>query len=314
MTLTAADTQPATTPFDLDNDALYRAWRDRKLAGYPTSLGDLVVEIADPRTISDAEYAALMTRVGKANMAVYVTREGDNPDKAIPHAIAARLGISRLNHNWLADDDGLTSLTVRDEGTRNHYIPYSNRAINWHTDGYYNTLDRQIHSLNLHCVRPAAEGGLNRLMDHEMAYIQLRDENPDYIRALMADDAMTLPARIDEGGKVARPEEPGPVFSVDPLTGDLHMRHTIRKENVIWKQDTASRAAVNRLEAMLEEESPYIYQGLLESGMGLISTNVLHDRSGFEDDAERPRLLYRARYFDRIPGSGVREVYSELFD
>ena len=36
---------------------------------------------------------------------------------------------------------------------------------------------RRIRSMILHCVRPAAEGGVNALMDHEMAYIALRDES-----------------------------------------------------------------------------------------------------------------------------------------
>ena len=44
--------------------------------------------------------------------------------------------------------------------------------------------------------------------------------------------------------------------------------------------------------------------GLIDSGQGLLSNNVLHDRSGFEDDADsaKKRLLYRARYYDRIQG------------
>ncbi|MCP4933031.1 MAG: hypothetical protein GY927_02225, partial [bacterium] len=100
----------------------------------------------------------------------------------------------------------ITSLTVRDEGIRQNFIPYSNRLIKWHTDGYYNTAAEQIQTLNLHCVSPAATGGKNRLMDHEIAYILLRDKNPDYIRSLMAPDAMTIPARIDEGGKIGRHE------------------------------------------------------------------------------------------------------------
>jgi len=37
--------------------------------------------------------------------------------------------------------------------------------------------------------------------------------------------------------------------------------------------------------------------------MGLLCNNVLHDRAGFSDDAGHPRLLYRARYYDRIAGS-----------
>jgi len=38
----------------------------------------------------------------------------------------------------------------------------------------------------------------------------------------------------------------------------------------------------------------------LQPGMGLLCNNVLHDRSGFTDDPARPRLIYRARYHDRI--------------
>jgi hypothetical protein len=34
--------------------------------------------------------------------------------------------------------------------------------------------------------------------------------------------------------------------------------------------------------------------------MGILCNNVLHDRTGFTDDPARPRLLYRARYHDRI--------------
>ena len=50
----------------------------------------------------------------------------------------------------------------------------------------YNTATKQIHALNLHVVQQAATGGENALMDHEIAYILLRDKNPDYIRALWA--------------------------------------------------------------------------------------------------------------------------------
>jgi hypothetical protein len=34
--------------------------------------------------------------------------------------------------------------------------------------------------------------------------------------------------------------------------------------------------------------------------MGVICNNVLHARTAFRDDPSRPRLLYRARYYDRI--------------
>ena len=44
-----------------------------------------------------------------------------------------------------------------------------------------------------------------------MAYILLRDENPDYIRALMQPDAMTIPANVEQGIEI-RPHRPGRCF------------------------------------------------------------------------------------------------------
>jgi hypothetical protein len=300
--------QAAPSPFSLDDDDLYRRWRDQKLKDYPVGLGDLLVEIEDPRTLTDSEHAALLARCRKANMVLYASKTGVDPDPEIPLAMGRRFGLQDLNKNWLADETGLTSLTVRTDGIRQQYIPYTNRAINWHTDGYYNTAAKQIHALNLHVVQQAATGGENALMDHEIAYILLRDKNPDYIRALMGPKVMTIPARIDEGGAEARREEPGPVFSITP-SGDLHMRYTIRVNNVMWADDPLSREALAYLQDLLNSDSPYIYRGRLESGMGLVSNNVLHDRAAFTDDATHKRHYYRARYFDRLAGTGVTDCY-----
>jgi alpha-ketoglutarate-dependent taurine dioxygenase len=299
---------PVRSPFDPDDDTLYPRWRDAKLKDYPTRLGDLVVEINDPRSLTRAEHDALLARCRKANMALYVGKTGADPDPEIPLSLARRFGLQDINKNWLADETGLTSLTVREEGVRQHYIPYTNRAIHWHTDGYYNAADKQIHGLNLHVVQQAATGGENALMDHEMAYLLLRESNPDYIRALMAPDVMTIPERIDESGAVARQVEPGPVFRITPA-GNLHMRYTARAHNVIWTDDPVAREALAFLHNLLEGRSPYVYRGRLESGMGLVSNNVLHDRAAFSDDATHKRHYYRARYFDRLAGTDVAEVY-----
>ena len=78
------------------------------------------------------------------------------------------------------------------------------------------------------------------------------------------------------------------------------MRFTERKHNIIWKDDPIVRAAVNELSALLHSDSPQIYRGTLQTGQGLICNNVLHDRSGFEDDDTHTRLLYRLRYYDRV--------------
>jgi len=302
-------TTVSATPFDLNNDDFYRQWRDIKLTGYPQTLGELVVELNDPRKLTESEHQKLLSLCQKTNMAVYAGKTGDDPDPEIPLLMGRAFKLLELDHNWLADKTGLTSLKVVNDGARQNFIPYSNRAINWHTDGYYNTENKQIHGLNLHCVMPAPDGGENQLMDHEIVYIKLRDENPDYIRALMADDAMIIPPRIGKDGVIARKEEKGPVFSVNPVSGDLHMRYTIRTQNVIWKNDPLTLEALQRLEYWLESDSKYSYQGKLESGMGLVSNNVLHDRSAFEDSDNQKRLIYRARYYARLAGTSVSDVY-----
>jgi len=285
--------------FDLGNAAAYAAWRERKLADHPRRLDDLVVEVADPRRLTFAEKDALLARCGVANMALYASPTGDDPDKDIPRLLGRQLGLANLDANRLADDDGISPLAVAPAGTRSEFIPYTDRGIKWHTDGYYNTLERQVRGLLLHCVQSAETGGENRLMDHEIAYILLRDENPDYIRAFMAPDAMTIPPRLEDGA-VARAAQPGPVFAVYP-DGFLHMRYTARTVSIEWHDDPATKGAVAALERLLADAaSPYVFRGRLEPGMGLVSNNVLHDRAAFRDTETRKRLLYRARYYDRI--------------
>ncbi|HMA06730.1 MAG TPA: taurine catabolism dioxygenase TauD, partial [Ramlibacter sp.] len=126
----------------------------------------------------------------------------------------------------------------------------------------------------------------------------LRDISPRHVRALMAPDAMTIPARTDEDG-VARPAQTGPVFSVD-AGGNLHMRYTARTRSIEWKDDEATRSAVACVERLLAGALPGIVRVRLLAGMGLVGHNVLHDRREFEDDPANPRLLLRARFLDRV--------------
>ena len=113
---------------------------------------------------------------------------------------------------------------------------------------------------------------------------------------------MTIPERTDEQD-VARAAQAGPVFSVDPATGALHMRYTARTRSIVWKQDATTLAAVAALEKLLASDLPHIHGLRLEPGMGLLCNNVLHDRAAFDDDGIAPRLLYRARYHERIAAS-----------
>ncbi len=284
-------------PFDLADDSAYRRWREQKLQDYPSRSEDLLVEVKNPRALSAGELSALHACCRKTNIVFYSTPCTNDSDKAIPRSIAQQLGLTNLDHNLLADEDGWTSLSVANQGARLNYIPYSNHALKWHTDGYYNNSAERIAAFQLHCVQPAAQGGDNALLDHELAYILLRDANPDFVAALTQPDAMTIPAREDEEG-VARPAQTGPVFSVQ--NGLLHMRYTARKRSIAWKATPLIREAVSFLEDLLASSFPYIFHARLAPGMGLICNNVLHGRTAFQDDTEHKRLIYRARFYDRV--------------
>lgn len=303
--VTISIARPATggakgSPFALDDEQAYRAWREQKLADAPRSIEQLRVAIQDGYQLSGQEMAAVVNALQRANFAIYSFKRAAGEDKALIRQLGRQFGLERLDNNLCSDEDGITSLKVVEERREGEYIPYTNKRLNWHTDGYYNSPERQIHGVILHCVQPAGSGGESALMDHEIAYIQVRDENPEYIRALMAADAMTIPPNVQNGRQI-RAEQSGAVFSV-AADGHLHMRYSARGRNIVWKDDSTTQAAVEYLLNLFQQESPYIFRHRLKSGQGVLSNNVLHCRSSFEDEATtgQTRLLYRARYFDRI--------------
>ncbi len=182
------------SPFLLENRDAYLQWRDAKLANYPGTIGDIMVEVADPKQLTRVELDAMYDVLERANMVIYISPcRGE--DREIPKRLGEQFGLKRLNNNYMADDDGITELRINDAGDHPKYIPYTNRPINWHTDGYYNS--EQIHGLLLHCVRPAAKGGDSALIDHEMAYLLLRDKSEALLAALMAPGVMTIPEGVD---------------------------------------------------------------------------------------------------------------------
>jgi len=293
-----SQTKISDSPFHYDNESAYHRWKKDKLSDYPKSISELIVTIADAKALTARELQQIKSLLIKTNMVIYDTAD-DMEDKSIPEAIGHQLGIHSLDKNECADDDGFTSIQVVDDGLHAIYIPYSDKSINWHTDGYYNRLSEQIYSMILHCVRPASEGGENQLWDNEIAYMLLRDENPDYIKALMAPDAMTIPKNV-LNGELVRPDRSGPVFMITE-EGRLHMRYTARARNVIWKEDDITQKAQQALRDILNSDSEYQFRGSLQAGQGLVCNNVLHTRTAFKDDKDSPRLLYRGRYFDKIP-------------
>ena len=282
---------------DLNDTTRYQAWRDQKLSQMPTSIDEYMVPVKDPVRLSADEYNAVHDLLQRSNMAIFVADPDEARNKTIPVNISSQFGMHRLDHNMGADHDGVSELTVRSGQWRGGYIPYTNKPIHWHTDGYYNEERRKINGMVLYCVQNALRGGENALLDHEIAYIHLRDSNPEYIRAFLHPQAMTIPANIINNNEI-RPERTGPVFSVND-SGALHMRYTARTRSISWRDDELTREATDCLSEFLASDSPYILRAGLNPGMGLICNNILHNRSGFDEDDNHRRLIYRLRYYDR---------------
>lgn len=287
-------------PFDLSDDKAYQEWRSHKLALAPLPP---LIEIEEAEQLTEEQQASLARHCASHNFALFrFTSAPADPEHALKK-MAGYFGLQHIDANLCAEGSGLTEITVKDTQTDNHYIPYTNKPIGWHTDGYYNTMDHQIHGMLLYCQQPAMEGGVNQLMDHDIAYIRLRDQNPGWIRALMAEDAFTIPPNVERGVEI-RSATVGPVFSVSADGSRLHMRYSARQRNVIWKDDPLTREAAAALTAILNSDDPFALEMKLAKGEGVLSNNILHTRSGFTDapDPERKRIMYRARYYDPVIG------------
>jgi len=286
------------SPFLLQNEQGYQQWRQWKLAQRPRHIEELLLTIHDPWSLRDEELTGIRNNIRRANMTLYQLDSPQSMNKPALKALCAQLGMHRLDSNLCSDDDGISSITPRQQRQIGEYIPYTHSPISWHCDGYYNENDKQIRGMVLHCVTQAQSGGRNGFIDPELVYMALRDDSPQHIAALMQDDAMTIPANILDGVEI-RPAVTGPVFSVDHR-GNLHMRYTARTRSIAWKADAAVQAAQACLRDYLKsaQADQYFYQ--LQAGQGIISNNVLHCRDGFDDTVGEARLLYRARYYDGV--------------
>ena len=294
--------------FTLDDDEAYRLWRREKLARLERARKSSPTPIANPLALTKVEREALSAQIADANMALYswsVTPPSDPELDEWLLAFTSSFGLRAVEDHRSANCNGVVRIEIAQGGGRRGYIPYTDKAISWHTDGYYNYHGPShcVRAMILHCARAAQDGGENRLLDHELAYLRLRDEDADATLLLLHPRAMTIPEATDESGRF-RAKNVGPVFFVD-AAGALAMRYTARKKFVEWR-NAATRAAAEKLFALIESD-PMIRRVKLASGQGVLCNNVLHDRTGFVDNQLRARLLCRIRFHNRIDNASRSE-------
>jgi len=293
------------------NDTTYRAWRRKKLENAATPVTPNIIEVRNLSRPGEEEISSVVTQCEQSNTAIYEVGGGGPPEDEPGHKVlraalkkfCARLGLHNAEAHRSQGDDGIVALKVDRSGPGGGYIPYTNKALNWHTDGYYNSPDNRIRAMVLHCVRDASEGGVNELLDPEIAYLRLRDANIAYIEALMHERAMIIPENNDKRSAF-RAQSVGPVFFLDDVSGALQMRYSARGRNIIWRNDRDCDSARAMLSEILAGD-PSILRHKLKPGQGVISNNVLHNRTGFDNsqgNGVSKRLLFRIRYKERVNG------------
>lgn len=287
----------------LDFEHQYSEWRNNRISHWPKQANFITIQNASQP--SPQELDKLRRHCLDANFALYAT-DPSNTNKESIRELVNYLQMSDLDQNLCADHDAITTLKTMELGRARGYIPYTNKALNWHTDGYYNAKNEHIRSFLLHCAQCAAQGGESILINHELIYIHLYDQNPEYIKALMQADAMTIPANIENGVEI-RPPQSGPVFYRDLQTNQLQMRYTARTRSIEWSDNPLIQEALTCIDKFLQADNDSVLRITLQPGQGLICNNILHGRSAFEDTPStngqwpsNKRVLYRARSYNRL--------------
>ena len=296
---------------DLASDAVWMRWREVKIRVWQDCAALALVEMDSLAAPSAEAIEEIERRCSLTNYALYRVRHEPGTVEAASADLArfaGTFGLTGSERHRSAGHAQVVALRTSSEEAQKGYIPYTTRPLNWHTDGYYNAPEARVQGFVLHCHQQAASGGENQLMDPEIAYLRLREANPDYIRALMHPQAMTIPANQEPDGSI-RPDSVGPVFYADPATGRLQMRYTARTRSIHWREDALTLEAADWLRDWLTAGDPLMRQLRLAPGEGIVNNNILHNRTRFEDGADEGgariilRLRFHARVAERIHGA-----------
>jgi len=278
----------------------YKQWRDERLHLQETTQ-NLCINLTDELTNIDNTQALIhiCNQVRVFGFAHYHLSTRKGQPRGVVAELASTLGLNRSDNGVIHDENDQLSLLEDVPGSaRSRFLPYSNKAMNWHTDGYYNATNSVIRSITLHCLQPASTGGTLTIMDPELLLIALYDEDPQLILELTHEQAMLLPANTDAEGH-DRPDRPVPVlFAHDD--GSLGMRFTTRNRHIQWRTEATHTAAKRALE-LIEQHNEWHTAIRLQPGEGVVSRNALHRRDAFLDRPDTlKRQMLRGRYLQPL--------------
>jgi len=264
-------------------------WSAKKDLNIPSNIDDLKVSLCDINHVSKTEISQIKQKLTKFNCCIYASGTDLNDNSKIMR-FAQSLGMKTFDSHNI--DDSAISMISADKNENNmRYIPYTNKGLNWHTDGYYD--NKPIFSWLLHCVEPALSGGENFLLDHELAIREYVLKHDD-ITCLMNNQAFSIPTdEVAERGVTSNY-----VCDMNNEYKKLHMNFSMRKENIILNKD--SKSAMSKLIKIIKEDcKKYHLTYKLSRNEGIVSNNILHGRNAFKDGPVMRKIL-RIRSHERL--------------
>ena len=268
--------------------AEFLRWAEEKERNIPHNIDGIIVNIHDINNVKISEIAKIKETINKCNSCIYSSKIALKSNTNLLKFVES-VGMRTYDRNNIESNE-ISTITPL-ENKKINYIPYTDKSLNWHTDGYYDK--KSIFSWLLHCVHPATHGGENYLLDHELAlreYVLRHDD----INNLMSEDALTIPESKD----TSRSEISTYIFSIKNKYKKLHMRFSMRKDNI----GTSPKAgdAVTKLKQTIENDcAKYSLTYKLQKNEGIITNNILHGRKAFKDDKVKRKLL-RIRSYERL--------------
>ena len=268
--------------------AEFLRWAEEKEKNIHHNVNEILVNIHDINNVKTSEIAKIRETINKFNSCIYSSKMALKSNTNLLR-FAESVGMRTYDRNNIESNE-ISTITPL-ENNKINYIPYTDKSLNWHTDGYYDK--KSIFSWLLHCVHPATHGGENYLLDHELAlreYVLRHDD----INNLMSEDALTIPESKD----TSRSEISTYIFSIKNQYKKLHMRFSMRKDNI----GTSPKAgdAVTKLQQTIENDcAKYSLTYKLQKNEGIITNNILHGRKAFKDDKVKRKLL-RVRSYERL--------------
>ena len=280
--------------------AAYEQWRSSRLKRLELVLESTASRKTIPWLVPDETARnsqakkRLCETVAKDGYALYQWYGEADKEQAVLALMHQDLGLEHTDTGVLTNAGGFSVLEDMAGSPRARFVPYSNKQMNWHTDGYYNDINSQVRCFTLHCSAPAAVGGSLSLLDTELLLLALYDDDPRLVTVLSHPQAMTLPANKDSEGH-NRPDRAVPVL-FQQTDGSLGTRFTTRIKNIRWRCNE-TQAAAERAAELIETHQHWHTQIRLSHGQGIITRNILHRREAFEDaPGQQKRRMLRGRY------------------